>query len=203
MSRPHLVLMLATASVVAATAVTPPADWGEDIATFNINNTYFGTTKAAVTNGNSQYTVMPAPESPLDVVSYRILAVPDERLKIGAIRPGVIVEILKNVYFNKAGEVVAIEMVFTNLDVDKRRYLFEALDRKYEGVPDERRNFWKYKVSANIQLETTVAETAPQQVVGGKVMSASYRVSNLYMHKTRYRAALDEARSSNPLYNLL
>ena len=176
-----------------ATAVQP----------FAIHGITFGMDKATVTNLNSRYPMVAPPDSQLDVVSYRILSLPEEQTKVGLRRPGVVIEVVKSVFFNHAGEVVAVEMVFTNLDLDKRRFILDSLDRKYETLPDNRKDFWRYSVNNDIVLESTAVEITPQRVVEGAVMPAVYTLKNLYFDKTLYRAAHDETRKSEQLYNLL
>lgn len=159
--------------------------------------------KATVTNLNSQYPVVPPPKTDLDVVSYKVLSLPEEETKIGLRRPGVIINVVKNVYFNRAGEVIAVEIVFSPLDLDKRQFILESLDRKYEALPDDRPEFWRYTVNDTVVLESTANEISPQRVVDGKGMPAIYTLKNLYFDNALYRSAQDETRKTYQLYNLL
>lgn len=180
-----------------------PASWGADVPTFNINNTKLGTMKDVVTNENTQYKLVKSPEAPLDVLSYRILVLQEEKLKIGQIRPGEVINVTKHLYFNSTGQLVAIEMEITNLDIDKRSFILDSLGKKYDSLPDDRRDFWRFKITDNIVVESTSTQTTPQREVNGRVMSPIFTIRNLYYVKGPYRTALDESQKTVQLYNLL
>lgn len=171
-------------------AVNLPADWTPDIFTVAIHGTYFGMTKEAVSNQHARYKPAPKPASELDALSYTILAVPEDRIGIGQARPNVIVTCVKTIYFNQDGRAVAIEMTFSRLDNDKRVHLLDQLERRYTALPMTRKNFYRYTLSDNIQLETTVKPTAFASSIFGGDTPVEFTVRNFYTHRPKYREAL-------------
>ena len=97
--------------VSIASATTPdelPADWGSDVAEFAINGTYLGMTKADVTNSNAMFLRIKPPQSTLDVISYLVLSTTEDKVNIGHTRTNVVLDVVKNVYFNTDGRAVAV-----------------------------------------------------------------------------------------------
>ncbi|MCX7847774.1 MAG: hypothetical protein N2595_07085 [bacterium] len=176
-----------------STTLDLPSDWGPDVARVAIHGTYFGMTREAVSNQHARYKPAPKPTSELDAQSYVVLAVPEDRLGIGQARPNVIVTCVKTIYFNQEGRVVAIEMVFAPLDNDKRVHLLDQLERRYTAQPVTRKNFYRYTVSDNIQLETTVKPTAFQSSIFAGDTPVEFTVRNFYTYRPKYREALERS----------
>ncbi len=184
-------------------AVDLPADWTPDIFRIAVHGTHFGMTKEAVSNQHARYKAAPKPASELDALSYTILAVPEDRIGIGQARPNVIVTCVKTIYFNQDGRVVAIEMTFTRLDNDKRVHLLDQLERRYTALPMTRKNFYRYTLSDNIQLETTVKPTAFQSSIFSADVPVEFTVRNFYTHRPKYREALQRSARAPLLDGLL
>lgn len=183
-------LNLARAQETQPGALDLPRDWSPDIFTVAIHGTYFGMTKDAVSNQHARYKPAPKPASELDALSYTILAVPEDRIGIGQARPNVIVTCVKTMYFNQDGRVVAIEMIFSRLDNDKRVHLLDQLERRYTALPMTRKNFYRYTLSDNIHLETTVKPTTVASSIFGGNTPVEFTVRNFYTHRPKYREAL-------------
>lgn len=167
-----------------------PKDWTPDIFSVAVHGTYFGMTKEAVSNQHARYKMAAKPASELDGLSYVILEVPEDRIGIGQARPNVIVTCVKTMYFNQDGRVVAIEMMFSRLDNDKRVHLLSQLERRYTPQPMTRKNFYRYTLSENIQLETTVKATGYATSIFSGDVPVEFSVRNFYTHRPKYREAL-------------
>lgn len=183
-------LTLGVCAETGTNVVDLPLDWGPDVAQVAIHGTYFGMTRAAVSNQHARYQPAPRPPSELDALSYVVLAVPENRLGIGHERPNVIVRCVKTIYFNQEGRVVAIEMVFSPLDNDKRVHLLDQLERRYTALPMTRKNFYRYTVSENVVLETTVTPTAFERSAVGIDTPVEFTIRNFYTYRPKYREAL-------------
>ncbi|NLF40402.1 hypothetical protein GX586_13240 [bacterium] len=192
--------------VSIASATTPdelPADWGSDVAEFAINGTYLGMTKADVTNSNAMFLRIKPPQSTLDVISYLVLSTTEDKVNIGHTRTNVVLDVVKNVYFNTDGRAVAIEMVFMNLDPDKKRALFERIDRKYDPLPGTKPNYFRYAVSDRIGLESTAIPTATDPGVGAGDKPSMFTIKNFYFHKAKYPEALRGTKKEILFQNML
>jgi len=110
------ILCLGITSLCSAEmSVAMQKEWGPDTAKFTLNETKFGMTYTEVTNASSEYAQVEPPKSSLKVVSFLIATVAEDRIPIGETRPDVTIFVVKNVFFNQADQVVAIEMKFVRL----------------------------------------------------------------------------------------
>ena len=198
-----LCLSVASAALAVNTPADLPQDWGNDIKDFKINDTFLGMSKAAVTNASTQYRALQPPESNLDVLSYLVVAVSEDKVGIGNARPDVTINVIKNVFFNQNQQVVAIEMVFTNLDADKRRYALDRLDNKYDTLPTAKKDFYRYSVSPSILLETTVVPTDSDTSIFLESRPTEFTIRNFYYHKAKYREALQKTKKQVVLDDLI
>ncbi len=195
--------MAAYAAELTPATLNLPTNWTADIFSVSVHGTHFGMTKADVSNQHARYKSERPPRSDLDVLSYTILSVPEERIGIGKARPDVMVTCVKNIYFDQDERAVAIEMLFTNIDNDKRVHLLDQLERRYTSQPVSRKNFYRYTVSDNIQLETTLKPTAFETGLFGADMPSEYLLRNFYTHRTKYREALVRSQRAPLLDGLL
>jgi hypothetical protein len=199
--------LLAVLALVSLASAAPPADlpadWGSDIAEFSVNNTYIGMTKADLTNSSSMYLRIKPPKSELDVISYLVLSVTEDKIGIGHTRTNVVINVVKNVYFNKEGRAVAIEMVFDNLDPDKKRGLLERIDAKYSILPTTKPDFFRYSVSEHIALDTTAVPTELDGDVSALEKGTMFTVKNFYYHREKYPEAMRGTKKEVLFHNLL
>ena len=165
-------------------------EWGADVAEFTLNETKFGMTYTDVTNASSEYAQVETPKSPLRVVSFLIATVAEDRIPIGETRSDVTIFVVKNVFFNQAGYVVAIEMKFANLDGDKVKFILRKLDAKYDVIRSDTKRSFLYKVSENIEIETEVVPTDFVTNEFGRKKAFAFGVVNLYYQKEKYKEAL-------------
>jgi hypothetical protein len=174
--------------------VPPPA---------SINGVTFDMTRAQVTNVLERFRPTEPPKGALPVVAYEIFRLREPRIGIGNARPDVLVGCTQAVYFNQSNQVVAIEMQFDNLDIDKVQHILNKLQDKYTSLPSDRENTYNYEVNPQVKLRTTVAATQySSDPIGGPRRNMS-TVRNLYMYETRYREALKDTNKAVIIDNLL
>jgi len=168
-------------------------EWGADAVKFTLNETKFGMTYAEVTNASSEYAQVETPKSPLKVVSFLIASVAEDRIPIGETRADVTIFVVKNVYFNQDGRVVAIEMKFANLDGDKVKFILSKLDAKYDVIRSDVKRNILYKATENIEIHTEVVKTDYSTNEFGRKKAIAFGIVNLYFHKVKYKEALKKA----------
>lgn len=191
------IAFLASITVLSTRAATNGTafakDWGREALAFTLNETSFGMTYAQVTNVNAEYATVAPPESELKTVSYLIVSVAEDKIPIGEMRPDVKLHVIKNVYFNQDNRVVAIEMVFSNLDLDKKTFVMRKLDQKYDVIPTEIKNVYRYHVYDNVEILCRVVETMYTENEFGRKIPQAFAVKNLYFHIPKYKEALKNA----------
>jgi hypothetical protein len=169
----------------------------------SINGITFSMTRADVTNVLARYRPATPPKSLLKAVSYEIFKLAETRIGIGNSRPNVMVSCTQTVYFNTSNEVIAIDMRFDNMDIDKVQHVLSKLQDKYESLLSDRANAYQYQVDPNVKLRTEVIATEyTSDPIGGPIRNMS-TVKNTYMYETKYRAALKDTDKAVIIENLL
>ena len=175
-------------------AAPPPA---------SINGVDFSMTRAQVTNILARFRPAPAPKSLLPAVAYEIFKLREPRIGIGNARPNLLVGCTQVVYFNESNQVAAIEMTFSNLDIDKVQHILNKLQDKYTSLAQDRDNEYNYSVDPHVKLRTTVTATEySDDPIGGPYRNL-FTLRNLYMYDTRYRQALKDTNKAVIIDNLL
>jgi hypothetical protein len=169
----------------------------------SINGITFDMTRADVTNVLGRFRSAKPAQSVLDSVSYLIFRLSEPRIGIGNARPDVMVSCYQTVFFNQADEVVAIEMRFENLDIDKTQHVLNKLQDKYVSLASDRAYTYNYQVDPNVILRTEVLTVEYQSdPIGGPRKNMS-NVKNTYMYESKYREALKKTNKAVIIENLL
>ena len=196
MNKTVILCALIAAAVTTQAATNNTAfvkDWGRDALAFTLNDVSFGMTYSQVTNENCEYKQVAPPKSELKTASFLIVSVAEDKIPIGEMRPDVKLYVVKNVYFNNQDRVVAIEMIFANLDTDKKTFVMRKLDSKYEIMPAEVKNVARYKVSDHVEILSRAVETDFTENEFGRKIPVAYSIKNLYFHVPKYQEALKQA----------
>jgi hypothetical protein len=199
LARTALTVILALVGLtMALPAANLPAEtpaWVAGVTNFVIGGVTLGMTKTAVTNIDARYRMLTPPADELDTTHCLLLSVPEEKLGIGMVRPGVTVNISRTVYFNQEGRAVAVEMTFVPICLDKRSFMLSQLERKYKGQPRVRKDVYRYSVSPAIELVCTIEPYGEPRQRGESTVS-DYRVRNFYYHISKYPEAMRQVQSS-------
>jgi hypothetical protein len=112
--------------------------------------------------------------------------------------------------FNKDRRVVAIQMIFNNINEDDKAEIYNTLESKYSKEIQTATHALKYLVSRNIKLYTsygekdTVVKPSKTGTRKGETTQRDYTITNFYYHTTKFPKAIKNKMLEEPLFeNLL